>query len=443
MKILISAYACAPNRGSEHGVGWNWATEAHRLGHQVWVMVSPAHRDAIAGAVRTDASLEAIHWTFPELSYWPLQQGKEPKFERTYNLLWQRAALRMARALQCQVGFDVVHHLTWGGLRAPTFLGSLGMPLIVGPMGGGETSPKSLRDRLPLKGRILEKLRDISNATIEINPVVRRGLRDAAVIFAKTADTRNMLSPPLRAKTSVMMELVVSRQQIGSPRVSRQSPTKLLYAGRLLYWKGAHIAVEAMVTLVRRLPNAHLTIVGSGSEAGRLKNRVAEAGLSNYVEFIPWIAQKELFRLYDSHDLLVFPSLHDSTGGVVLEALCRGMPVACLDVGGPKEIVTPESGIIVRTTGLTTSQVAIQLANRLCDALSSPATMERMSAAAIDRAHTFLITPRVADLYEEAWGVIGNGNNAMTGHAMPLTHNPELPMAGGQKSPALSKRPTS
>jgi hypothetical protein len=44
MKLLISTYACAPNRGSEHGVGWNWTTEAHRLGHEVWALVSPAHK---------------------------------------------------------------------------------------------------------------------------------------------------------------------------------------------------------------------------------------------------------------------------------------------------------------------------------------------------------------------------------------------------------------
>ena len=43
MKLLISTYACAPNRGSEHAVGWTWVTHAHRLGHQVWALVAPNH----------------------------------------------------------------------------------------------------------------------------------------------------------------------------------------------------------------------------------------------------------------------------------------------------------------------------------------------------------------------------------------------------------------
>jgi hypothetical protein len=75
MKLLISAYACAPNRGSEHGIGWNWTTEANRLGHKVWALVSPAHQDAIAAATRKDAALKEICWVFPELGYWPLPEG--------------------------------------------------------------------------------------------------------------------------------------------------------------------------------------------------------------------------------------------------------------------------------------------------------------------------------------------------------------------------------
>jgi glycosyltransferase involved in cell wall biosynthesis len=399
MKLLISAYACAPNRGSEHGVGWNWAIEANRLGHKVWVLVSPAHRDAIAAATREDIALKEIRWVFPELGYWPLKQGKEPKWERTYNLLWQKAALRAARALHRHIGFDVVHHLTWGGVRAPTFLGSLGAPLIIGPLGGGEASPMSLRDRLPLKGRILERLRDLSNATIELNPIVRQGLGDAAVIYAMTADTRNLLSPALREKTFVLMALGVSKKQIGSPRVQLQSPPRLLYAGRLLYWKGVHIAIEAMTTLVVRFPDLRLTIVGDGPEAARLKVDVSSRNLTRNVDFIPRMPQEEFLRLYDSHDLLLFPSLHDGAGCVVLEALSRGMPVVCLDLGGPKDIVTPQSGIIVKTGGLNTAQVAARLADEIYEALSSPPLLAQLSAGAIARANEFLLSDRVTKVY--------------------------------------------
>jgi glycosyltransferase involved in cell wall biosynthesis len=399
MKLLISAYACAPNRGSEHGSAWNWTSEAARLGEDVTVLVSPAHRDAILAATERDPALQRIRWLFPEVVFWPLQQGKEPVWERTYNLLWQREALRVARALHREQPFDLVHHLTWGGVRAPTFLGTLGAPLIIGPVGGGETSPAGLRDRMPLRGRVLESVRDLSNATIELNPIVRQGLRKAGVIFARTADTKNLLSPPLRAKTYVQMELGVMPTQIGAPRPVRQAPRKLLYAGRLLYWKGVHIAVEAMAQLVANMPDAQLTIVGNGPEEARLKTEIAQRGLGANITFVSWMPQEQFLRLYDTHDLFVFPSLHDSTGWVVLESFCKGLPVACLNLGGPKDIVTPQSGIVVDTAGLDTSGVATRLAEELHTLLTDPERLAALSVGAVARAGEFLLRDQVQRLY--------------------------------------------
>jgi glycosyltransferase involved in cell wall biosynthesis len=402
MKLLISAYACAPNRGSEHSCGWNWTSEVARLGHEATVLVSPAHRTAILAATKEQPALQRIRWVFPEVPAWPLQQGKEPKWERTYNLLWQREALRAARALHCEQLFDLVHHLTWAGVRAPTFLGALGAPLIIGPVGGGETSPEKLRDRFPLRGRVLESVRDLSNATIELNPIVRQGLRSAGVIFARTADTKNLLSPPLQAKTYVQMELGVTPAQIGAPRAIRKRPRNLLYAGRLLYWKGVHIAVEAMSRLVAHMPDAHLTIVGNGPEEARLKSEIAQRNLEANITRVSWMPQEEFLRLYDTHDVFVFPSLHDSAGWVVLESICRGMPVACLNLGGPKEIVTPASGVIVDTTGLDTSGVAARLAEELQALLVDPDRLAALSAGATARAGDFLLRKQVDRLYAQA-----------------------------------------
>ena len=346
--------------------------------------------------------------------------------------------MRAARALHRDVGFDVLHHLTWGGVRAPTFLGSLGVPLIIGPIGGGETSPVSLRDRFPLNCRLLERLRDLSNVMIEINPIVRQGLSDAAVIFAKTADTRNLLSPALREKTRVLMELGVSKRQIGSPRAQRQSPPRLLYAGRLLYWKGVHVAIEAMAALVNRIPDLRLTIVGDGPEEGRLKADVALRKLEGNVDFIPRMSQEKFFRLYDSHDLLLFPSLHDSSGGVVLEALSYGMPVVCLDLGGPKDIVTPQSGIIVKTSGLTTAQVAARLAEEIYEVLGAPLLLAQLSAGAIARANEFLLSTQVTKLYDDAWRVIGGGSRTIAGRVNSPIDSAVLPVPGECLSAAVS-----
>jgi len=403
MKLLVSAYACAPNLGSDHAVGWNWATEAHRLGHEIWAFVSPAHRDSIATACRQNPDLAGIHWIFPEVPRWPLLQGVEPKWERTYNLLWQYKAIGHARELERQVKFDAIHHLTWAGIRAPTFLGSVGTPLIIGPVGGGETSPRSLRDALGARGRLLERIRDISNATITVNPIVRRGFQDAAVIFVSTSDTQKLFKGSLHDKTVVFSQLGLTEMPPVPQRQFNQPP-KFLYAGRLLYWKGVHIAVRALAELTNKGIDARFTIVGDGPELLRLEHEAASWSLNNRIEFIPRVPQAELFRLYETHDLLLFPSLHDSGGFVVLEALSHGLPVVCLDLGGPKEIVTGDCGAIVRasSSGQNTEQLAVSVAAAISQLLESPKKMAELSRGAIARAQEFILSKRIATLYDRA-----------------------------------------
>jgi glycosyltransferase involved in cell wall biosynthesis len=406
MKLLISAFSCAPDGDSEQATGWSWTTEAHRLGHEVCVLVCPAHRDAIASAVRQDAALKEIRWVFPELAYWPVQQGKEPKWSRTYNLLWQKAALRVARALHREVGFDVVHHLTWAGFRVPTFLGSLGPPLILGPIGGGETSPPSLRDAFPLSGRILERIRDFNNATVMINPWIRRELIEAAVIFASTSDTRNLFSRSVKNKTFAFTQLCITNPPLLGPRMARQGPPRLLCAARLYYWKGVHIAIRAFAELLSQCPEARFSIVGTGPEEHRLKAEAARYDVADRIDFISWLPRRQLFDLYESHDLFVFPSLHDSGGLVVLEAMSRGLPVVCLDLGGPKDTVTPNAGVIIKTAGLNTAQVASRIAAELTDLIASPTRLAALTAGAISRANEFLLPNRVTQFYREAWKFI-------------------------------------
>jgi glycosyltransferase involved in cell wall biosynthesis len=72
-----------------------------------------------------------------------------------------------------------------------------------------------------------------------------------------------------------------------------------------------------------------------------------EIGVDNIIDWFPWMEQKELNEFYSIHDVFVFPSLHDSGGMVVLEALAASMPVVCLNLGGPSTIVTSSSGAII------------------------------------------------------------------------------------------------
>ena len=168
--------------------------------------------------------------------------------------------------------------------------------------------------------------------------------------------------------------------------------------------------MQAFAELLAKIPDARFTIVGKGPEEARLKADAQARKVSDNIDFIPWLPQNKLFELYESHDLLLFPSLHDSSGGVVLEALCHGMPVVCLDLGGPKDMVTPNSGIVIKTTALNTAQVASSIANEIYKALSSPTTLTDLSRGAVSRAADFILPNRVAKFYQEASRFIEGDN---------------------------------
>jgi len=308
-----------------------------------------------------------------------------------------------------EVGFDAIHHVSWAGIRAMTFLGSLGPPLIIGPIGGGETSPPRLRDALGRRGRLLERARDLSSRTINFNPTVRPGLLAASVIFASTAETRNLLSGAIRKKTVVFSQLGLPSLPGARPKSSRGYPPLFLYAGRLLYWKGVHMALRALADVARQIPGAQFTIIGDGPERAALEQRVSDG-----VKFIPRAPQDELFRLYETHDLLLFPTLHDSGGFVALEALARGMPVVCLDLGGPGDLVTSECGIVVETAGLNTDQVAADMAARIVVLWRSPSGLAQLSAGALARAQQFILSRRIEALYQRAAPFLSLKGRAVT-----------------------------
>jgi len=98
----------------------------------------------------------------------------------------------------------------------------------------------------------------------------------------------------------------------------------------------------------------------------------------------------------------------------------------CLDLGGPKDTVTPNSGVIVKTAGLNTARVASRIAAELTDLIASPTRLAALSAGGMSRATEFLLHNRVAQFYREAWKFIedrGGNSSPVAAHScagMPM-----------------------
>src|ERR1700692_1761816 len=114
-RILLSAYACEPGKGSEPEVGWMWATGLHAAGHEVWVITREANRAAIEGESRGQgrAGLHFVYYDLPPAARMWKRGGRGVHW---YYALWQWGAYRTARRLMKRVRFDCVQHVTFVGL---------------------------------------------------------------------------------------------------------------------------------------------------------------------------------------------------------------------------------------------------------------------------------------------------------------------------------------
>jgi glycosyltransferase involved in cell wall biosynthesis len=128
--------------------------------------------------------------------------------------------------------------------------------------------------------------------------------------------------------------------------------------------------------------DVQLDVAGDGPLRPHLEDEIVRLGLQGRVRLLGVLARPELMSFYGQADLFVFPSLHDSGGSVVLEALSRGLPVVCLDLGGPQNYVDEDSGIVVSTQLRSRGAIERALADAIGKVLQEPARLAAMSSAA-------------------------------------------------------------
>jgi len=390
-RILLSAYACEPDKGSEPGVGWLWATQLASLGHEVYVITRTSNRAAIEEALRLQRPPH-LNFVYCDLNRWALQWKRLPGAIYFYCLLWQWLAYRCARRLTNKLQFDCVQHVTFVSLRVPSFMGLLGIPFYLGPVSGGERVPWQLRRAMSWKAQIFELLRDFGNAAVRCDPVMRAMFHRAERIYLTSDDSLNLVPSAYRHKCVVQLAVGLSRMQLGlcARRIAPHGQKlRCLYVGRLLEWKGLRLTLRAMACLKAQDVPSELTIIGEGPAFRKLQRQAQKLGISERLHWTGALPNDAVQRQYSRHHVLLFPSLRDSGGMVVLEALAHGVPVICADLGGPAAIVTGECGRVVSTNDKTDAQVAKHIADHLHHLARNRGLLERLSIGARRRAWEF------------------------------------------------------
>lgn len=387
MKIGLVAYACQPGAGSEPGVGWQTAVQLAQH-HEVWLVTRAKNRAAIEKEL-TDNPRQSLHVDYHELKWAiPLKRGQWGVYPYAY--LWQATVYKTVAAIHGRIGLDMAHQITFGSMRFPSSLGRLGIPYVLGPLGGGEEAPLTFWWGLGFAGAMFEALRWLSNRLAMADPLVRRGLALAGRVVAASPATADFLrrrgfESVVIPSVAVDVDDVATLKAVQTlPDARRSEELTALYVGRLLAWKGIHLALLAMAQARERGVSVRLKILGRGRYERRLRRLIERLGLVDLVEWLP--PQPTLADVQEIHsgtDVFVFPSLHDSGGMVVVEAMAASRPVMCLRLGGPALTVTAATGI--RLPALKPSRTLEAMADALIELSLDPIGRAALGAAGRQR----------------------------------------------------------
>jgi glycosyltransferase involved in cell wall biosynthesis len=389
MKILLSAYSCEPGMGSERGVGWNLAIEAAKY-NEVWVLTRPDESKQAIEAYLTSHPIPHLHFVYFTLPFWKdsLRWGQSGPMQIHYYL-WQIQAYFVAKKLHNEIGFDIAHHVTFVKYSSPSFLSYLPIPFVWGPVGGGESAPMPFWTNFSPNNKLYESLRWLWRSVGELDFFTRQTAQRSELVYATTEDTAIRVRKLGAINVKIAPETGMSPQdlhQLAQCPPPSAAPIRFISIARLLHWKGFHLGLRAFAQA--NLPNAEYWILGEGPELDRLKALAVELEIADRVTLWGLQSRDEVLLKLGQCSALVHPSLHDSGGWVCLEAMAAGRPVICLDLGGPAQQVTAQTGF--KVPALDPEQTVTALAQAMMEISSNVDLRLQMGKAG---------QQRVKDLY--------------------------------------------
>ena len=371
MKVLLSAYACAPGSGSEPEVGLR-ALLAAAEKHDVWVLTRENNAPPLREFLQAHPLRDQIHIETLDVGGLPRRWKHEGVLGlHWYYDRWQRAALEQARALDRRIGFDVVHHVTFAAYWARASVAQLGIPAVIGPMGGGVETPLGLMGELGTRGVLDDVARRVLRRCSALRPSVGAGYRAAEVMLAQNDETAARLGAAKLTRifphaTAVTIDSFDSFVAGDSRRTS-----DVVVVGRLIPWKAPLLAVRAFRHVTHA--TATLRFFGQGPERERVERAARRWGLADRVVFEGPVSRGETLSRVRTAGVMLHPALHDESPLAVAEALSLGTPVVALDHGGPRQIFTRWPGspaVLVRAR--TPSATARELAAAVDAFLTAP-----------------------------------------------------------------------
>jgi glycosyltransferase involved in cell wall biosynthesis len=359
--IIVSAYAIAPNKGSEYGVGWNFV---NLLKEQYNVIVLyGTSGDRLGDNSELERYLENnkvnnVHFQFVKpnklVSFIDSinHAGLTPIFYLAYKL-WQKQVYRKAKEIVASQDIFLVHQLNAIGFREPGYLWKLNKPFVWGPVGGTYQVPEVLLSFVPQKQKFAYKLRNYSNLLqLQHSKRLKKVFKSNGFIFSSTTDDSRNFFKYYQRTTGLLAENHIQTQQVITDNLNEHKAPKdvvnLLWCGRIDGGKALIILIEALKRI--ESTNWKLSIIGDGPLRKQLEEVVSLSAFSSRVEWLGQLPRGKVLEHMSKSDLHVLTSIKDTNPTVLLEAMSVDLPTLCIDHCGMSSLVSERTGIKIKIT---------------------------------------------------------------------------------------------
>ena len=397
LKILVSCYACSPNKGSEPGMGWNFVKGLSAY-HEVHVIVEKRKWEQ-----PINTYLEANPALNENLKFYFIDKQRNKKLRKIwppsyywFYKKWQQKAYTLAKTLDSKEHFDLVHQLNMVGYREPGYLYKMDTPFVWGPIGGLENSPWSFLPSLGFKGMLFYTGRNILNSmqrAFKARPK-KAANRANATLLAATPETASIIKNLWNKDATVICEV---GQEIlsGSSFSKREANTPLK-----IVWSGVHTPRKNLPLLLKALKEVaipfELHILGTGEMTKKWKKSAVALNINEHCTWYGWQEREKAIQIMKEGHLFCITSISDLTSTVTLEAISYGVPIACLDHCGFSHVVNETCGIKIPV--VTPSQAKQDFAAAIIKLYNDEPLRQEMAEGALNRSQDFLWSEKINKL---------------------------------------------
>lgn len=380
LKILINAYACSPNWGSEPGMAWNWCSNLAKY-CELYIITEGEWRDEIEEALKTHPNGKNMHFYYnpvPEKVRKMCWDQGDWRFYYYYRK-WQKKTLKIAQQICKEHKIDVIHQLNMIGFREPGLLWKIeNIPFVWGPVGGMELMSTGFLNGEPFKLKFTLYLKNLINGLQRrYQPNVNKALKRASGLTAATKGVYDFVKEYHNKEIILLNETGCYERELPEKRQEKET-FDIVWVGKFDYRKQLGLAIESIAKL-KEYKKLKLHIIGSGTdgETSRYKTLSANLGIDDMVVWHGKIPNAEVQRIMRKSDIFLFTSIMEGTPHVVLEAIQNALPVICFNACGQSGVVNETIGVKIPLTNK--ERAAVDFSNAIRRLYNNTDELKQMS----------------------------------------------------------------